>query len=135
LRVITGENLKQPAPRPLLLKIAPDLSDEALGEIVEVCEEFALAGLIATNTTLDHHALVGRDETGGLSGSPLRDRSTDVIRFLRNRTRLPLIGVGGIADAASAREKFAAGAELLQIYTGYIFRGPNLLREMSAALS
>lgn len=134
-RVITEENLTWPSPKPLLLKIAPDLSEEALGEIVEVCEEFGFAGLIATNTTLDHHALVGPDEIGGLSGRPLRARSTEVIRFLRDRTRLPLIGVGGIADAASAREKFAAGAELLQIYTGYIFHGPDLLREMSAGLS
>lgn len=135
LRVMTDENARLPAPKPLLLKIAPDLSEEALGEIVDVCEEFGLAGLIATNTTLDHGALIGADEAGGLSGIPLRARSTAVLRFLRSRTRLPLIGVGGICDAMSAREKLEAGAELLQIYTGYIYRGPRLLREMSAALS
>lgn len=134
LRVVAEENARLPSPKPLLLKIAPDLSDDALADIVGVCEDFRLAGMIATNTTLDHGALPGNDEAGGLSGSPLRARATEVIRFLRSRTRLPLIGVGGISDAASAREKLEAGAELLQIYTGYIFRGPGVLREMSAAL-
>ncbi|MDQ3115132.1 MAG: hypothetical protein M3Q86_00720 [Verrucomicrobiota bacterium] len=127
LRVVTEENAQRSAPRPLLLKIAPALSNEALAEIIGVCEEFGLAGMIATNTTLDHGALRGADETGGLSGSPLRARATEVVRFLRGRTRLPLIGVGGICDAASSREKLEAGAELLQIYTGYIYRGPRLL--------
>ncbi|CAN5534955.1 quinone-dependent dihydroorotate dehydrogenase [soil metagenome] len=135
LRAVTEENAQRSSPRPLLLKIAPDLSDEALAEIVEICEKFAMAGLIATNTTLEHGALRGADETGGLSGGPLRARSTEVIRFLRARTRLPLIGVGGICDADAAREKMEAGAELLQIYTGYIFRGPGLLRELSTAIS
>jgi len=134
LRVITGENARLVSPKPLLLKIAPDLSEEALGEIVGACEEFGLAGMIATNTTLDHAALIGADEAGGLSGTPLRAHSTAVIRFLRSQTRLPIIGVGGIRDAASAREKLEAGAELLQIYSGYIFRGPTLLREISASL-
>ncbi len=135
LRVVTEENARLSSTKPLLLKIAPDLSDEALGEIVGVCEEFGLAGLIATNTTLDHGALLGSDEAGGLSGRPLRPRATEVIRLLRSRTRLPLIGVGGICDAASAREKLEAGAELLQIYTGYIYRGPGLLREIGTSLS
>jgi dihydroorotate dehydrogenase len=133
LRVMTDENAQRPSPKPLLLKIAPDLSEKSLGEIVSVCEEFGLAGLIATNTTLDHGALIGGNEAGGLSGPPLRVRSTAVLRFLRSQTRLPLIGVGGICDAQSAREKQMAGAELLQIYSGYIFRGPNLLREMSVS--
>lgn len=135
LGVVTDANARLPSPKPLLLKIAPDLSEEALTEIVGVVEKFSLAGMIATNTTLDHGALSGLDETGGLSGGPLRARATDVIRFLRSRTRLPLIGVGGIRDAVSAREKLEAGAELLQIYTGYIYRGPRLLRELSAALA
>jgi dihydroorotate dehydrogenase len=135
LRAVTEENSRLPSPRPLLLKIAPDLSDEALEEIVGVCEEFGLAGMIATNTTLDHRALQAPDESGGLSGAPLRARSTEVIRFLRSRTQLPLIGVGGICDADSAREKMQAGAELLQIYTGYIYRGPGLLRELADALA
>jgi dihydroorotate dehydrogenase len=135
LRVITEENARLASPKPLLLKIAPDLSEEALGKIVASCEEFALAGIIATNTTLDHAMLMGKDQAGGLSGTPLRARATAVIRFLRTRTPLPIIGAGGICDPGSAREKLAAGAELLQIYSGYIFRGPNLLREISASLS
>ncbi len=133
LRVVTEENARLPLPKPLLLKIAPDLSEDALGEIVGVCEQFSLAGMIATNTTLDHGALIGVDETGGLSGGPLRARASEVVRFLRSQTRLPLIAVGGICDAASAREKLEAGAELLQVYTGYIYRGPGLLRELDAA--
>lgn len=134
LRAISDENARLPAPKPILLKIAPDLSDESLQEIVGAVEEFRLAGLVATNTTLDHSVLAGAtDETGGLSGLPLRARSTAVVRLLRSRTRLPIIGVGGISDAASASEKFEAGAELLQIYTGLIYRGPGLLREIAAA--
>jgi dihydroorotate dehydrogenase len=135
LRVITDENARLASPKPLLLKIAPDLSEEALAEIVGACEKFGLDGMVATNTTLDHSALMSADEAGGLSGSLLRSRSTAVVRFLHSRTRLPLIGVGGICDAASARAKLEAGAELLQIYSGYIFRGPNLLREISASLT
>jgi dihydroorotate dehydrogenase len=131
LRAITDENALLPSPRPILLKIAPDLSDAEMVEIVAACEEFGLAGIIATNTTLDHSAIrCGADEQGGLSGSPLRERSTSVVRFLRSRTRLPIVGLGGISDAASAREKCDAGAQLLQIYTGYVYRGPGLLREI-----
>lgn len=132
LRTITNQNAQLSPPKPILLKIAPDLSDQALEEIVSAGEEFRLAGLIATNTTLDHSGLGGAfDQAGGLSGAPLRERSTAVVRFLRGRTRFPIIGVGGISDAESAAEKFEAGAQLLQIYTGLIYRGPYLLREIS----
>ena len=132
LRAVTGENARLSLPKPILLKIAPDLSDKALEEIVDAVEQFKLAGLIATNTTLDHSGLAGAvDQAGGLSGAPLRERATTVVRFLRSRTRLPIIGVGGIGDADSAREKWEAGAQLLQIYTGLIYRGPNLLREIA----
>jgi dihydroorotate dehydrogenase len=134
LRAITDANARLSLPKPVLLKIAPDLSEESLAEIVSLCEHFDLAGIIATNTTVDHFALPAADEAGGLSGTPLRERSTEVIRMLRSRTRLPIIGVGGIGDAASAREKLEAGAELLQLYSGYIFRGPGLLREIRASL-
>ena len=135
LRIITNANAELTSPKPLLLKIAPDLSEEALAEIAGACEKFGLAGIIATNTTLDHSALTSADEAGGLSGTPLRARATAVIRFLRTRTALPIIGGGGICDLESAREKLEAGAQLLQIYSGYIFRGPNLLREISASRS
>ncbi len=133
LRVITEETARLDSPKPLLLKIAPDLAEEALAEIVRVCEVFGLAGLVATNTTIDHAGLIGNDEAGGLSGTLLRARSTAIVRFLRSQTQLPIIGVGGIGDAKSALEKAEAGAELLQIYSGYIFRGPGLLREISAS--
>ena len=135
LRIITNANAGLTSPKPLLLKIAPDLSEEVLAEIVGACEKFGLAGIIATNTTLDHSALTSADEAGGMSGTPLRARATAVIRFLRSRTALPIIGGGGICDPESAREKLEAGAQLLQIYSGYIFRGPNLLREISASRS
>ncbi len=131
LRAITTENARSPTPKPILLKIAPDLAETALQEIISACEEFGIAGIIATNTTLDHSAISSAaDEQGGLSGLPLRARSSEVVKFLRAHTTLPLIGVGGIFDAASAREKCEAGAQLLQVYTGYIYRGPGLLREI-----
>lgn len=135
LRAVTQENVRLSSPKPILLKIAPDLSDESLVEIVGAVDEFSLAGLIATNTTLDHSGLgSASDQAGGLSGDPLRHRSTSVVRFLRSQTRLPIIGVGGIADAASAREKFRAGAELIQLYTGFIYRGPGVLLGISEAI-
>jgi dihydroorotate dehydrogenase len=136
LRALTDENARLSRPRPILLKIAPDLSDQSLADIVGIVEEFGLAGLIATNTTLDHSAVPSeRDETGGLSGSPLRGRSTAVVRFLRGQTQLPIMASGGITDPASAREKIAAGAQLLQIYTGLIYRGPSLISEAVHAVS
>jgi dihydroorotate dehydrogenase len=91
-----------------------------------------VAGLIATNTTLDHSAIPHeRDQTGGLSGPPLREKSTDLIRAIcEKNSSVPVIGSGGIMGADSAREKIAAGASLLQIYTGFIYRGPGLIREI-----
>ena len=131
LRVITAENAQSPAPKPILLKIAPDLPDAGMEEIVTACEQFGVAGIIATNTTLDHSAIPREtDEAGGLSGDPLRERSTAVVKFLRAHSRLPIIAVGGICDAKFAQEKLEAGAQLLQIYTGYVYRGPDLLREI-----
>jgi len=136
LRALTDENARLSRPKPIFVKIAPDLSDQALAEIVGAAEEFGLAGLIATNTTLDHSTIPSEiDQTGGLSGAPLRERATDVVRFLRSRTQLPIIASGGITDAASGREKIAAGAQLLQIYTGLIYRGPNLISELAGAVS
>jgi dihydroorotate dehydrogenase len=133
LRTIAAEN--RVSAKPILLKIAPDLSEADLSSIISACEEHGLAGIIATNTTLDHSAVPpGRDQTGGLSGAPLQAKSTAFIRAIAQQTGLPVIGVGGIFDAASAREKFAAGARLIQVYTGYVYRGPGLLREICDAL-
>ena len=115
---------------PLLVKIAPDLESAALDEIISVCEANNVSGIIATNTTLDHSA-IAHDEEGGLSGAPLQNKSTAIVRQIANKTKIPIIGCGGIFDAGSAREKIEAGAKLLQIYTGFIFRGPKLIRELS----
>ncbi|MEO7412702.1 MAG: quinone-dependent dihydroorotate dehydrogenase [Opitutaceae bacterium] len=122
---------------PLLLKIAPDLSFPQIDAVLGVIAEFALDGIIATNTTLARPGFFrGVNEAGGLSGAPLRRRSTEIINYIARATggRLPIIGVGGIADAESAGEKLDAGATLVQIYTGMIFRGPFFAAEIARAL-
>jgi dihydroorotate dehydrogenase len=128
LRAIRNENRDA---KPVLVKIAPDLSLSELEAIIAVCEEYAVAGVIATNTTLDHSSIpFGRDQAGGLSGRPLGERSTALIREITAKSKLPVIASGGIFDAESARAKIDAGAKLLQVYTGFIYRGPGLLREI-----
>ena len=125
----------QIAPKPVLIKISPDLSSNELNEVIATCEENEAAGIIATNTTLDHSSIpTVLDEAGGLSGAPLREKSTALIRAISARSTIPVIASGGIFDARSAREKFEAGAKLLQIYTGYIYRGPGLLDEIAREL-
>ena len=127
LQAIATEN--RTVAKPVLVKVAPDLTEAELTDVIRACEEYGVAGLIATNTTLDHSALpASEDQQGGLSGQPLREKSTRFIRSICAQTNLPIIGVGGISDAASAREKFEAGAQLIQLYTGYIYKGPGLLR-------
>jgi dihydroorotate dehydrogenase len=127
LRAINAER----GDMPLLVKIAPDPKTAALDELISVCESNNISGIIATNTTLDHSA-IAHDEEGGLSGAPLQKKSTGIIRQIANKTKIPIIGSGGILDAVSAREKIEAGATLLQIYTGFIFRGPKLVRELAS---
>jgi dihydroorotate dehydrogenase len=132
LRAIREENR---GGKPVLVKISPDLSVAELEEIIATCEENQIAAVIATNTTLDHSVIPShRDETGGLSGAPLREKSTAVVRTIAARSAIPVIGCGGIFDAESAREKIEAGAVLLQVYTGFIYRGPGLLREIAESL-
>ena len=126
LRAINAERGNMP----LLVKISPDLEPAALDEIVSVSEANNISGIIATNTTLDHSA-IAHDEEGGLSGAPLQQKSTAIIRQISNKTKIPIIGCGGILDVSSAREKIEAGAKLLQVYTGFIFRGPKLIREIA----
>jgi len=126
------------ARKPILVKVAPDLSFEALDEILQLAGPRQIAGIVATNTTInrpetsDARAQQAYAETGGLSGRPLRARSTEVIRHLYRQTRgtLPIIGVGGIFDAEDAWEKIAAGASLVQVYTGLVYQGPGLARAM-----
>ncbi len=119
-------------PVPLLVKIAPDLDEAALDDIATVAEAAGMAGIIATNTTLSRPALQSpqADEAGGLSGAPLFELSTRILRQLHQRTDLPLIGAGGIATAAQAREKPAAGATALQLYSALIYRGLGLVEEI-----
>ena len=119
---------------PILVKIAPDLDDAQLAEVADVCARRA-DGMICTNTTLDR--LPGMNESGGLSGAPLRKKATDVLRRVRARVgpAYPLIGVGGVFTADDAREKFAAGANLVQLYTSFIYEGPLLARRLNGSLS
>jgi dihydroorotate dehydrogenase len=119
------------ATKPVLIKISPDLLPAELEGILNVCAENGVAGLIATNTTLDHSSVPRElDEEGGLSGPPLREKATALIRDIVAKSAIPVIASGGICDAESAREKFQAGAQLIQLYTGLIYRGPRLLREI-----
>lgn len=119
------------AGKPLLVKISPDLSPAELEDVVAVCEENSMAGIIATNTTLDHSSVPEPlDQPGGLSGAPLREKSTALVRAIASRSTIPVIASGGICDAESAQEKFQAGAQLIQLYTGLVYRGPALLREI-----
>ena len=124
---------------PVLLKIAPDLTPEQVVEIATLLRKYRFDGVIATNTTLSREGVEGLPnaaETGGLSGAPVREKSTIVIRHLKAalQEEIPIIGVGGILDGADAQEKIAAGASLVQIYSGLIYRGPSLIREACSAL-
>jgi len=124
---------------PLAIKIAPDVSEEQLDFLAAALLEFGMDAVIATNTTLDRSAVRGHpraNEAGGISGAPVRARSTEVIRGLSQRLagRLPIIGVGGVFSAADAREKLEAGASLVQVYTGLIFQGPTLVRDILRGL-
>ncbi|HJY52831.1 MAG TPA: quinone-dependent dihydroorotate dehydrogenase [Candidatus Udaeobacter sp.] len=119
------------APKPLVVKISPDLSGGELKAILAVCDENGVSGIIATNTTLDHSSIAPQlDQAGGLSGAPLREKSTACVREIAARSTIPIIASGGIRDAESAHEKFQAGAQLIQLYTGLVYRGPQLLREI-----
>lgn len=133
---------KKKKKKPLLLKIAPDLTDDQLDQIVILANELQLDGIVATNTTIERKNLdspvnmVGRIGEGGLSGSPLRKRSTEVIRYLKRKLHdnIPVIGVGGIMGVEDALEKLEAGAELIQIYTGFIYEGPGLACRINRSL-
>jgi dihydroorotate dehydrogenase len=117
--------------KPLFVKLSPDLSDPELNAVLAVCEQNDVSGIIATNTTLDHSSIPPQlDQPGGLSGAPLRAKSTELVREIAARSPIPVIASGGIFDAESAREKIQAGAVLIQLYTGFVYRGPKLLREI-----
>lgn len=142
LAALVGENMARTAAgkarRPLLLKIAPDLSFPQIDAALQVIADLGLDGIIATNTTLARPgALAAVNEAGGLSGAPVRRRSTEIINYIARATdgRLPIIGVGGIMDEAAAGEKLDAGAALVQLYTGLIYRGPFFAAEVARALA
>ena len=123
------------AAKPVLVKIAPDLSPTELEVIIATCEKNNVAGIIATNTTLDHSSVPRElDQEGGLSGAPLREKSTALLREIVAKSAIPVVASGGIFDAESAQEKFLAGAQLIQLYTGFVYRGPRLLREIMEAI-
>ena len=135
-------NRAKPAPKPILLKIAPDLTDAQLDDILEIVRATALAGIIATNTTISRDNLrtpaerVAAIGAGGLSGEPLRQRATEVVRYLHQHSggQIPIIGVGGICDADAALEKMQAGASLVQVYSSLVFEGPLLVRRIKEGL-
>ena len=142
LSELQRRNAAYATPRPILLKIAPDLGPGELDDIVAIAQATELAGLITTNTTVEREPLTSDPEevaalgAGGLSGAPVRARATAVLRFLRERlpADFPLVGVGGIVEAADALEKFDAGAALVQVYSGLVYAGPTLPRDINRAL-
>lgn len=139
LKTLQEENDKHSSRKPILLKIAPDLTNEQLDDIIDIVKDVKLDGLIATNTTISREGLktdkriVDEIGAGGLSGKPLTDRSTEVIRYLADKSNkaFPIIGVGGIHNAEDAMEKIKAGADLVQLYTGFIYEGPMLIKKIN----
>ncbi len=135
LQTLQDLNLARPEQKPILLKIAPDLTDEQLLDIIDIVNTTKIAGVIATNTTISREGLQSENklETGGLSGKPLTSRSTEVIRFLSQKSNksFPIIGVGGIHSAQEAIDKLEAGASLIQLYTGFIYEGPALVKAIN----
>jgi len=142
LSAIQQRNREKAKPKPVLLKIAPDLTNEQLDDIIEIVKETGISGVVATNTTIAKVRVKKNDEwvefneTGGLSGKPLTQRSTEVIRYLAEKSgkAFPIIGVGGIHTQQDALEKLKAGASLVQLYTGYIYEGPALLKRIKKAV-
>jgi dihydroorotate dehydrogenase len=135
LQTLQDLNSARPKQKPILLKIAPDLTDEQLLDIIDIVNTTKIAGVIATNTTISREGLqsVNKAEVGGLSGKPLTSRSTEVIRFLSEKSNksFPIIGVGGIHSAQDAIDKLDAGASLIQLYTGFIYEGPALVKAIN----
>ena len=140
---LSSRNQEKPVLKPILLKIAPDLTREQLDDIVLIVSETGTSGIVASNTTISREGLntepsrVRLCGDGGLSGRPLRDRSTEIIRYLvkKSEGKIPIIGVGGIQNPEDALEKLAAGASLVQIYTGFIYEGPGLIRRIKKSIS
>lgn len=142
LSTLQQKNEAKAKTKPILLKIAPDLTNEQLDEIIEIVQETKIAGLIATNTTISREGLITPSPevealgAGGISGKPLTHRSTEVIRYIHEKSKgtIPMIAVGGIHTAQDALDKLDAGATLVQLYSGFIYEGPGLIKEINKAL-
>ena len=142
LNTLKALNQKMPRQKPILLKIAPDLSNDQLDDIIEIVKETETSGIIATNTTISREGLSYPEKeiteigAGGLSGKPLAKRATEVIKYIVDKTNsgIPVIGVGGIMTAEDALEKLEAGACLVQLYTGFIYEGPGLIKRINRKL-
>ena len=138
LKSLKDENIKKQKPKPILLKISPDLSKNNLSDIIDIVLSLKIDGIIATNTTIQRNNLKSKNinESGGLSGKPISERSNEVIRYISEKSKgsIPIIGVGGIHSAQDAIDKINAGADLVQIYTGFIYEGPSLVRSINKAL-
>lgn len=142
LRTLREENETKRTPKPILLKIAPDLTDEQLDDIVDIVQTVKIDGVIATNTTISRAGLKTPEDrvaaigAGGVSGKPVTKRSTEVIRYLAQKSgnSFPIIGVGGIHTAQDALEKLEAGASLVQVYTGFIYEGPRLAKKINQGI-
>lgn len=136
LTTLMHENISRPAVKPILLKISPDLSPEQLDDVIQIVQDTGIHGIIATNTTLDRSGIVLKDTeigAGGLSGHPLQDKSTEVIRYIHQKSGglIKIIGVGGISSPKDALEKIMAGASLVQVYSGLVFEGPGLIKKIN----
>jgi dihydroorotate dehydrogenase len=142
LQSLQARNQSKPKRKPILLKIAPDLTDGQLDDIIDIVKQTGIAGVVATNTTISRQGLQTDKNTidamgaGGLSGQPLKKRATEIIRYLREKSgkAFPVIGVGGIASVEDALEKIQAGASLVQYYTGFIYEGPELAKKINQAI-
>jgi dihydroorotate dehydrogenase len=137
-------NRQHAAPKPLLLKIAPDLTTSQIDDVISLALEIGLDGLVATNTTVSREELTGVDKeiidsigAGGLSGQPLKEKSTAIVRYIHEKTagKIPVIASGGIFTAGDAREKFDAGASLVQVWTGFIYEGPMIVKRLCSGLA
>ncbi len=141
LNTLQKRNNSKPKRKPILLKIAPDLTDTQLSDIIDIVITTKIDGVIATNTTLSREGLKSPEnitqQAGGLSGQPLTSRSTEVIRYLHDHSKgaFPIIGVGGIHTPSDALEKLDAGASLVQLYTGFVYEGPSLVKQINKALA
>lgn len=142
LKTLIDTNKKQKATKPILLKIAPDLTESQLDDILDITKTLKLDGLIVSNTTIDrddlqtNHKLLQSIGAGGLSGAPLKNKSNDVLRYIRSQnSNVPIIAAGGIMTPKDAIEKIAIGANLVQIYTGLVYKGPGLIRQINKALT